>query len=83
RQLTIVHTNDVHSRLQPINRNDGPCGAEDRAAGHCFGGYARIATMIKRIKAEVTGQGGAVLVLDAGDQFQGSLFFTTYKGAEV
>jgi 5'-nucleotidase len=76
--LHILHINDLHSRIQPINRFDSTCPAEDDAAGECFGGVARVATAIDQMRGELEGEN--VLVLDAGDQFQGSLMYTTYKG---
>ncbi|MEF2072148.1 bifunctional metallophosphatase/5'-nucleotidase [Consotaella aegiceratis] len=74
--LTILHTNDVHSRIEPINKYDSTCGEEDLAADACFGGVARIVQAI----ADETAKFDNVLVLDAGDQFQGSLFYTYYHG---
>ncbi len=80
--LHIVHINDLHSRVEPVNRFDSTCGGEDNAEGKCFGGYARVATKIDELRREL--QGRNVLVLDAGDQYQGSLMYTTYKGdAEI
>lgn len=79
--LHILHINDLHSRIQPINRFNSTCSAEDEAAGACFGGVARIATAIRAIRDPLQAAGEAVIVLDAGDQYQGSLFFTTYRGA--
>ncbi|MGX9357125.1 bifunctional metallophosphatase/5'-nucleotidase [Roseobacteraceae bacterium S113] len=76
--LHILHTNDIHSRIESINRFDSTCDAEGEAEGKCFGGVARIKTMVDQMRAEL---GDNVLVLDAGDPFQGSLFYTTYKGA--
>lgn len=78
--LTVLHTNDLHSRLEPINQYDSTCPAEDDAAGACFGGVARLKTAIDQARAEAEAEGRALLLLDAGDQFQGSLFYTTYKG---
>ncbi|MEL6204194.1 MAG: 5'-nucleotidase C-terminal domain-containing protein [Pseudomonadota bacterium] len=77
--LHILHVNDVHSRLEPINRFNSTCPPEDDAAGECFGGVARLKALIDAKRAELDGQN--LLVLDAGDQFQGSLMYTTYKGA--
>ena len=74
--LTILHTNDLHSRVEPINRYDSNCSAKDGAAGKCFGGYARLATAIRAVRAEAPD----ALLVDGGDQFQGSLFYTRYKG---
>ncbi|MEL6913615.1 MAG: bifunctional metallophosphatase/5'-nucleotidase [Pseudomonadota bacterium] len=77
--LHIIHINDLHSRIQPINRFDSTCNAEDDAAGECFGGVARVKTAIDALRADLAGEN--VIVVDAGDQFQGSPFFTTYGGA--
>ena len=76
--LHILHINDLHSRIEPINGFDSTCSAEDDAAGECFGGVARLKTHLDGLRAELEGEN--VLVLDAGDQFQGSLMYTTYKG---
>ncbi len=78
-KLTILHTNDIHSRIESINKYDSTCDAEDEAEGKCFGGMARLKTAIDGRRDALNGQN--VLVLDAGDPFQGSLFYTTYKGA--
>lgn len=77
--LTILHTNDIHSRIESINRFDSTCNAEGEAEGKCFGGVARIKAAVDAKRAEMAGEN--LLVLDAGDPFQGSLFYTTYKGA--
>ncbi len=76
-QLTILHTNDFHARFEPISKYDGPCSAEDNTAGECFGGSARLITAINDARAR---SNNAILV-DGGDQFQGTLFYTYYKGA--
>ncbi|WP_439122375.1 bifunctional metallophosphatase/5'-nucleotidase [Marivita sp.] len=76
--LHVIHINDLHSRIEPINRFDSTCSAEDNAEGKCFGGVARVKTMIDQLRAELDGEN--VIVVDAGDQYQGSLMYTTYKG---
>jgi 5'-nucleotidase len=62
--LTILHTNDTHSALFPFGPQDS------------LGGIARASTLIKSLK----GQGGNVLVLNAGDVFVGSFEFNKYLG---
>ena len=74
--LRILHTNDVHDRVESVTKYNNSCSAEDETEGKCFGGYARLATAIRDNRA----MGGNVLVLDGGDQFQGSLYYSTYKG---
>ncbi|MEO1790313.1 MAG: metallophosphoesterase, partial [Pseudomonadota bacterium] len=79
--LHVLHINDLHSRIEPINRFDSTCAAEDNEAGECFGGVARVATKINELRDALAAAGENVIVLDAGDQFQGSMMYTTYKGA--
>src|SRR5437868_5584118 len=67
-KLTILHTNDVHSRLDPFPM-DG-----SRNAGK--GGVARRAGLITQIRK----QEANVLLFDAGDLFQGTPYFNLYKG---
>ena len=74
--LTILHTNDFHSRIEPISKYDSGCSSEDNDAGKCFGGSARLINALRAARAATD---NAILV-DGGDQFQGSLFYTYYKG---
>jgi 5'-nucleotidase len=78
-QLNILHINDFHSRVEPINKFDATCSADEESKKECFGGAARLKTAIDQRRQALQGQN--VLLLDAGDNFQGSLFYTTYKGA--
>lgn len=66
RKLTILHTNDVHSRLDPFT--DGSLKGK--------GGVAARSMLIQQIRAEQEN----VLLLDAGDMFQGTPYFNIYKG---
>ncbi|WP_185984076.1 bifunctional metallophosphatase/5'-nucleotidase [Aureimonas mangrovi] len=76
-ELTIIHTNDVHDRFEPITSSGSTCSAEQLAEpGECFGGIARLASAIAERRAASENP----LVLDAGDWFQGTLFFVQYGG---
>ena len=74
--LTILHTNDFHARFEPINKFNSTCSGEDNDAGVCFGGSARLITAIEEARARHANS----ILLDGGDQFQGTLFYTYYKG---
>lgn len=74
--VTILHTNDFHARFEPISKYDGPCSVEDNTEGKCFGGSARLVSAI----AEARGRTNNSILVDGGDQFQGTLFYTYYKG---
>ena len=76
-RITILHTNDFHSRFEPISRFDSGCSEEDNLAGSCFGGSARLATAVETARARAINP----ILVDGGDQFQGTLFYTYYKGA--
>ncbi len=68
-RLTILHTNDVHSHIDPFPANNSLYPNQ--------GGYARRAALVKQIRKEEKN----VLVLDSGDIFQGTPYFNFYKGA--
>lgn len=74
-ELTILHTNDVHSRLEQTSDDSTKC----LNASLCVGGVARLFTKVQQIRKEEPN----VLFLDAGDQYQGTIWFTVYKGLEV
>jgi len=77
--LDILHINDLHSRIESINAFDSTCSAKEEEENKCFGGVARLKTAIEAQREALAG--GNLLLLNAGDNFQGSLFYTTYKGA--
>ncbi|GGF49468.1 5'-nucleotidase [Mameliella alba] len=74
--LTILHTNDFHARFEPVSKYDSGCSSEDNDEGKCFGGSARLITAINEAKARTNNH----ILVDGGDQFQGTLFYTYYKG---
>ncbi|MEI6986448.1 MAG: 5'-nucleotidase C-terminal domain-containing protein [Rhodospirillaceae bacterium] len=77
--LTILHTNDFHARLAPVTFDGSRCRPSDSKAHLCYGGIARLATEIERVRASRP----HTLLVDAGDRFQGSLYYNTYKSAAL
>ncbi len=75
--LNILHINDFHSRFGPITSSNSNCAPEADAAGECFGGIARLKTIIDQTRSDLEGEN--TVLVDAGDQFQGSLFYTQYR----
>jgi 5'-nucleotidase len=67
-KVTILHTNDTHSRIDPFPVNDPKFGG--------MGGVARRMSMINKIRGEEKN----VLLLDSGDIFQGTPYFNFYGG---
>ncbi len=68
KKITILHTNDVHSHIDPFGPEDG------RNANQ--GGVARRASLVESIRNENPN----TLLLDAGDIFQGTPYFNYYGG---
>ena len=68
KHLTILHTNDVHSHIDPF--------PADHPRNPNMGGVARRTSLIESIKKENPN----VLLLDAGDSFQGTPYFNYYGG---
>jgi len=68
KKLTILYTNDQHSRIEPFPFNDPKYPNQ--------GGFARRATLIKKVRSEEKN----ILLLDAGDIFQGTPYFNYYSG---
>ena len=75
-KITILHTNDFHARFEPVSKYDSGCGEDDNAEGKCFGGSARLVTAINEARARSDNS----ILVDGGDQFQGTLFYTYYTG---
>ena len=68
KKLTILHTNDMHSHIDPFSANDSKYPG--------MGGMRKMASIVEKIRSEES----HVLLLDAGDIFQGTPYFNKYKG---
>jgi len=68
KKISILHTNDVHSHIDPF--------PENHPRNPSMGGVAKRANIIEQIRKEEAN----VLLLDAGDVFQGTPYFNYYGG---
>ncbi|NXV75950.1 5NTD nucleotidase, partial [Atlantisia rogersi] len=76
-RLTLLHTNDVHGRVEAQGAGSRSCSAAE--ATGCFGGVARRAALVAAERAAHRN----VLLLDAGDQYQGTVWFSRFRGREA
>lgn len=76
RRLGLLHMNDFHSKHEGLQESGAVC----RADRPCLGGAARLAQAIGQERASAAAEGRESLLLDAGDQFMGSLFYTAHRG---
>lgn len=66
-RIRILHTNDHHARIEPVFSGNNPV----------HGGVSRRKALIDRIRRETA---MPTLLVDAGDVFQGTLYFNQYNG---
>ncbi len=71
REIVILHTNDFHSAIDPIE-------AFWMQGSPRVGGAAHIKTMVEQIRREEAGKGNPVFLFDSGDMFTGMLSRLTY-----
>uniref|UniRef100_A0A1A9ZLS5 apyrase n=1 Tax=Glossina pallidipes TaxID=7398 RepID=A0A1A9ZLS5_GLOPL len=69
--LTIMHTNDFHARFEETNVNGNPCKSGEK----CIGGLARVVHTIKKIIKEQEKKNIESLYINAGDNFQGTIWY--------
>lgn len=67
-RLSVVHTNDMHCHFDPFPETDA------EYAGR--GGIVRLASIVERYRSENPN----MILLDAGDMFQGTPYFNYFKG---
>lgn len=73
--LTILHTNDIHSRILESDKRGRQCDNKTREEWKCFGGVARITAKVKELKPKSNN----TLFLNAGDFYQGTLWYSILK----
>lgn len=69
-QIRLLHTNDHHARIEPVMNGTTPV----------HGGVSRRKTMIDALRKDAKKNKQNHLLIDAGDVFQGTLYFTQYRG---
>ena len=64
----LIHINDIHAHFEEVNVNTGRCHQNQADAKQCYGGAARIKTMVDRIRNEKPEMDS--IFLNAGDYYQ-------------
>uniref|UniRef100_A0A6G5A8K6 5'-nucleotidase n=1 Tax=Rhipicephalus microplus TaxID=6941 RepID=A0A6G5A8K6_RHIMP len=74
-KLTILHTNDIHSRILESDKRGVQCNEEKRRQNKCYGGVARIAYEARKLRKSSRN----VLFVNAGDFYQGTLWYSILR----
>lgn len=77
-KIHIVHTNDLHARLEPFS-DDGSSCADPAGNDKCLGGFARLGGFFNLQRQEHPD----MILLDAGDRFFGTVFYTMHKSRDI
>lgn len=74
--LHLMHTNDLHAHLIPFHPDNRVCDYEQPA---CRGGFARLKALIDSYRQKYSD----LILLDAGDRFSGTVFYSLRKGQDI
>jgi 5'-nucleotidase len=74
--ISFYHINDVHAHLDQFSSSGTDCTKPEKG---CYGGYARVKTVLEETWPDHPDS----LLLDVGDEFQGTLFYTFYGGEKI
>lgn len=74
--ISFYHINDVHAHLDQFSSSGTDC---TNPAKGCYGGYSRVKTIINETRPSHKDS----LVLNCGDEFQGTMFFSYYGGEKI
>jgi 2',3'-cyclic-nucleotide 2'-phosphodiesterase (5'-nucleotidase family) len=74
--ISFYHINDVHAHLDQFSSSGTDCTKPEKG---CYGGYARVKTVLKETRPSHPDS----LLLNVGDEFQGTMFFTFYGGEKI
>ncbi|KAI0847190.1 Metallo-dependent phosphatase [Daldinia vernicosa] len=74
--ISFYHINDVHAHLDEFSSSGTDCTNPSKG---CYGGYARIKTVIDDTRPDHNDS----LLLNVGDEFQGTLFYSFYGGEKI
>lgn len=74
-ELSVLHTNDLHSRFDQVSSTGAKCRPQDVKKQKCFGGVARIKHAVDQLKREHPNH----IFVNAGDFFQGTVWYSMFK----
>lgn len=78
-EIIILHNNDIHARFDQTDEKSATCSTLTVDSDNCFGGIARISTLVKKYRSEAKAGGPHALYLNAGDTYTGTPWFTIFK----
>lgn len=78
-EVLILHNNDMHSRFEQTGQYSTQCHPNEVAGNQCYGGFARVSTLLKKYRNAASNGGPPVLYLNAGDTYTGTPYFSLFR----
>lgn len=78
-EFIVLHNNDMHSRFEQTGKYSTACHPSEAVGNRCYGGFARVSTLVKQYRSQAENGGTSVLFLNAGDTYTGTPWFTLYR----
>lgn len=78
-ELIVLHNNDIHARFEQTDKYSAICSPEEVVGNKCYGGFARVSSLVKKYRHEQELGGPSVLYLNAGDTYTGTPWFKIFK----
>lgn len=74
--LTVLHVNDIHVRIEETNKYSGNCKQKDKQSDDgCFGGIPRLVSAVNQFRNADPN----TIFLNGGDFYQGNVYYTHFK----
>ncbi|XP_061392982.1 protein 5NUC-like [Musca vetustissima] len=78
-EFIILHNNDMHSRFEQTDAKSGKCAEQLAKEDKCYGGFARVAHLVRKYRKEAEEGGMPVVYLNAGDTSAGTIWYFRFK----
>lgn len=77
--LLLLHNNDMHAHFEQTDGSCNTCSPKDAAENKCYGGFARVSSIVKQYRSEAENGGQAFLYLNGGDSYTGTPWFSLFR----
>lgn len=77
--LLLLHNNDMHAHFEQTDSSSNTCSSRDAAENKCYGGFARVSSIVKQYRQNADKGGSAVLYLNGGDSFTGTPWYSIFR----
>lgn len=78
-ELLLLHNNDMHAHFEQTDSSSNTCSTKDAVENKCYGGFARVSSIVKQYRHDADNGGAAVLYLNGGDSYTGTPWYSIFR----